>query len=830
MRRSRSSWRSLLACAGAVLTACASPVGAQAGTYGQLGFFGRAGTGHGEFKITPGTHAFGVDPTDDSVYVGDELKAGEYRVQKLTASGVYVAQTVFKAPNHDGIEGIAIDPPEQRVYLLVLERREAALTVDAAKPAAATLYAFSTEPSGEELAPAKNEKGETLPEGGVLIGPSTLKPQSDAVAGALLNPKGIAVDPTTHDVIVLGESYEGEVHGEPQLNVALQRVHSNGALGARYVDNAGFFGPGVTPNSPIVSSTGAVYVAVQQPQVTLTEALQDELVQIPSDFASATPPTPFVQFALRGDFEEEGHPVVEFDSNEPTSFGGGLSFATDSPTGTGGGAIYARAHIFIGTAEVGASYPGVLAFDGADGSEIGWTGGQTEQAGSETPCAIGFGGETYSSVAGGDEHKVFMFDPGKSTRPKAPPRVIELGPGGTGCPTAEASAPTATVNGQPLSASEPVPTGTPVEFASAMTQANALSVEWSFGDGETTTVNTDEYQHTEVEHTFASGGELTITETIHTDDLATPTIVEQTKISVSASAPPPIAVLEGPVEVTLGGGGTPGGLVYLENGGLGLEEAAQSEEAVFDGSASSASTATGPNGITEYHWVFGDGSSETTGTAIVKHKYMQAGVYKAELTVTDALGSTSEPSTLSVRVSEPPPKRTVSHGDAGGTPGALPAAVTAATGKNGSTSTTSGHSRRVVPDARLTSRSLTVSSAGTVALDVTCPAGESRCAGTIALRTAGAVSAGASGSPALDAKKRRAKVLTLATGRFTVAGGRAVAVELRLAAAGRALLARSGALRASATIVAHDSTGASHTTRSLVTLHAPKPTGGHRKR
>jgi PKD repeat protein len=825
--RGRLRWSSLLALGGAVLAACALPAATQAGTYGQLDAFGKAGTGHeDEFKITPGTHAFGVDPTENSVYVGDELKAGEYRIQKLTASGAYVAQAVFKASNHDGIEGVAIDPSEQRVYVLALERRETTLAVASTKPAAATLYAFSTEPSGAELVPAKNEKGEPLPEG-VLIGPSTLEPQSDAVAGALLNPKGIAVDPTTHDVIILGESYEGEVNKEPQLDVALQRVHSNGTLGERYIDSTGFFGAGVTPNSPVVSPEGTVYVVVQQPQVTPSEALQDELVQIPSDFASATPPTPFVQFALRGDFEEEDHPVVEFDSNEPTSFGGGLSFTPESPGSTGEGTIYARAHIFVGPREGpgGASYPGVLAFAGTTGSEVGWTGGQTEQSGSETPCAIGFGGETYPSVAGGGEHKVFMFDPGKSTRPKAPPRVVEFGPGGTGCPTAEASEPAATVNGQPLSPAEPVPAGTPVTFSSTMTQANALSVEWSFGDGATAIVGADEYQHTEVKHAFVRGGELTITETIHTDDLATPTIVKQTKISVSVVSAPPTAVLEGPSEVTLGGGGALGRLIYLEDGELGLEEAPQSEEATFDGSASYASTTTGPNRIVAYHWVFGDGESETTATATVKHKYKKADTYTAALTVTDALGSTSEPSILLVRVNEPPLKASIS---ATGASSASPTEAPAATGDHSSTPV-GAHSSTVIPDARLEGTTLTVSAVGTVDLDVTCPAGESSCAGTITLRTIGAVSAGASSHSSGAKKQRKTSVLTLAGGTFKVAGGREVSVRLHLSAPARTLLARAKTLHAMATIVAHSPTGASHTTQTLVTLHSSKPPGHTRR-
>ena len=783
----------LPALAGILLAISALTTAAQAETYGELHNFGLAGTGHGEFRIKSGTHAFGVDTTDNSVYVGDELKGGEYRIQKLTAGGVYVAAAVFKAPNHDGIEGIAIDPGEKRVYVLALERRGETLKIAHGQPAAGTLYAFSTEPSGEALVPAPGVSE------GVLIGPGpgpgTFETQSDVPEDALLEPKGITVDPTTHDVIILGEvAEETPEEEEAHSHVALERVHSNGTLGERYVDSTGFFGPTATPNSPVVSPTGAVYVNMQQAQLDpITEASADELAQIPSNFALTTPPTPFAQLTLKGTNAFEEDPVVEFDSNEPPKDGDGLSFAPEGAGGGSEGTIYARAHIFVPTPGPGAYYPGVLAFDGADGSELGWTGGQTKQSGGDS-CTIGFAGETYPSVAAGDKHTVFMLDP-KSAH------VVELGPEGKGCPAAEASEPIATVNGKPLSPSETISTGTPVAFSSTMTQANALSVEWNFGDGQTQTESADEFQHTEVKliHGFVQGGELTVTETIHTDDLATPTIVKKTKISVSATAPPPTAVLEGPSEVTLG------------------------KEATFDGSASS-----GPNPIKTYHWVFGDGISETTETAAAKHIYTKAGVYGVKLTVTDTHELTSEPSTLTIKVNEPAPETPKGGGGGGGTGtiGAPPAAALATT----TTVAPTPPGPPPVPDAGLASTSLAVSPSGTVALDVTCPAGESSCAGTVTLRTLGAVSAVVAGSRHGHAKKRKASVLTLAGGTFTVTGGQEKSVALRLSAAARTLLIHMHTLRARATIAAHDPAGQTHVTQTLITLHAPKGAGRSGKR
>jgi hypothetical protein len=98
---------------------------------------------------------------------------------------------------------------------------------------------------------------------------------------------------------------------------------------------------------------------------------------------------------------------------------------------------------------------------------------------------------------------------------------------------------------------------------------------------------------------------------------------------------------------------------------------------------------------------------------------------------------------------------------------------------------------------------------------VSCPAGETSCAGTITLRTVTAVSA----SPR---RKGKPAVLTLAAGSFTVPGGKIKAVTLRLSKKARALLTRTHLLRARATIVAHDPAGATHTTQTIVTLHAAK--------
>jgi hypothetical protein len=134
-----------------------------------------------------------------------------------------------------------------------------------------------------------------------------------------------------------------------------------------------------------------------------------------------------------------------------------------------------------------------------------------------------------------------------------------------------------------------------------------------------------------------------------------------------------------------------------------------------------------------------------------------------------------------------------------------------------------GNIGQPVPDARVASRTLDVTASGTVKIRISCPALESRCFGTVSLRTLNAVRAGAARTP-----KKKAAVLNLATGSFSVAGGKATTVVLYLSARARTLLARAHTLKVRATIIAHDPTGAKHTDQTVVTLRAPA--AKHRKR
>jgi len=68
-----------------------------------------------------------------------------------------------------------------------------------------------------------------------------------------------------------------------------------------------------------------------------------------------------------------------------------------------------------------------------------------------------------------------------------------------------------------------VSAGDKVTLSSAVSQANALSVEWNFGDGDTETVSTDEFSGHKSDSRIQAGGEHTITER------STPTICRRRK-------------------------------------------------------------------------------------------------------------------------------------------------------------------------------------------------------------------------------------------------------------------------------------------------------------
>jgi PKD repeat protein len=145
---------------------------------------------------------------------------------------------------------------------------------------------------------------------------------------------------------------------------------------------------------------------------------------------------------------------------------------------------------------------------------------------------------------------------------------------------------------------------------SADVDGTIVSYAWDFGDGTTGTGVT-------VDHTYAVGGNYTVTLTVTDDDGHTGVSSEAFDFG---EAPPPTA-----------------SFTYT----------AQFRTATFDASASSDADGT----IAAYDWDFGDG---TTGTGVnPQHTYAAGGTYNVVLTVTDNTGHTGS-MTGPVVVTDPP--------------------------------------------------------------------------------------------------------------------------------------------------------------------------------
>ncbi|HLL91972.1 MAG TPA: PKD domain-containing protein [Solirubrobacteraceae bacterium] len=795
-------------------------------SYGEIGRFGEPGTKAGKLAFSEEhTFGLGVDPTENSVYVLDEPEAPEenaheehtrfLRLQKFSESGKLLASRSFteKVPagqwEEQGgafVDGVAVDPGHD-VYVLATQVRKASLPDDQESEVASVLYAFSTnelQPAGKVIENAKKQK-ETSD---ILSGPGAgeLEAQSATTGKALLEPSGITVDPVTHEVIVLAhEDHSGQAADEIESNedhYVLQRVLPTGALGERYVDAHNVLKTGPfhgTPDSPVVVPGSPEQVAIDY----------EGIVRIPYDFSSQADPTYLIL--------EELPPNVVPIPLGVEGFHGGLQ-ATGSPGGalsvSPEGTIYRVAGIRNELGKSPVSYDGVLARSAATGAELGWTGGQAPETSHEDKCVITPGLEEIPEVlAAGKEGKVFVLSPEfldhEASDYEEPffDAVIEFGTGGSGCPEASASAPSVAVEGQTLKAGQPVPAGAKATLSSQLTQADALSAEWSFGDGTPpVTVEGTEYGRTEVEHVFGETGMHTVKEVIHSDDLATPTIEQTLTLSVEHGQTRPTARFT-----------------------VSPSAPAPGQKVAFNAINSSDPEKALP---LTYEWNFGDGTKQTVvGSASVEHTYASAGSYSATLIVSDALHLVSEPFPVTVKV-------VASGGNPGGGTGGGSTGSSSSSGSSGSESATQTGGGAVqasqasqppaVPDATLASSSLTVSANGAVAVKVTCQAQESSCAGTVTLRTLSAVVARGGAHAAKAKSKAKAVVLTLASGSFTVGGGQTRTVTLRLSAAARTLLGRSHVLRALATIAAHDPSGQSHTTRTTVTLRAAKPAHGKR--
>jgi hypothetical protein len=520
----------LVAC---LMVAAVAGASAQAESYGEIERFGEAGTGHGQFNEP--SPALGVDTEEnDSVFVVDRTANGEsYRIQKFSKGGTGKYEEVLAKTFNPGIgeeepesiEGVAVDPTRGFLYVLASYN----LT---GNTSAGQVLAFKT----GTLEAAGHASGEPT---GVVAGVKLLKPESEAFEVPLIDPRGIAVDPTTGEVIIAAEEVHENLNKEESKAAVLQRVATfttatTPHLGGRWVDNrieenAGvkeeksFYEEGCEcDSSPIVSSSGKVYLQGPREEEVGGIFELDEIAEIPLPESATGNEKPKVVFV--NPVPEEGKWLTDFDTGPTESSAGGLMSIA------GNGAIYAM----TGVERTGEGrLPGVLALSSSF-QDLGWTGGSP--AGGKNECSLSQLAPRPFSIAAGKENTVFVLQRAKQSL-GVEPEIFEFGLGGHGCIKATASEPTALEAGQIKEASR-VLVGHAVKFTSELSIADALQVEWKFGDGTAPVkVETPQTGTSKVEHEFTTAGEFTVEEIIHTDELAEPEITEKRKIVVTTGKP-----------------------------------------------------------------------------------------------------------------------------------------------------------------------------------------------------------------------------------------------------------------------------------------------------
>lgn len=793
----RRALLSLLALMGLVLCwLCVTSPQAHATGYGELlRFPGKGSNGKGnELLLGEGeTHAFAVNPTTGEVYVGDETEEGseDLRIQGYSGAGAFASTATIKRPStlpkgisgFEGYEGFALDPNEDRIYVLANFKRFAEDGIDGNQTAAGALYALNTTPNGAgKLEPAAGTGKE-----GLLGTTTTLDSDSETPGQALLEPTGLTVDPKTDEILILGTVDDGA----DGRHTALVHVSSSGSLLSTWTDPATLATANEAPDSPVVSPAGELFFEAG-----------DELLAMPADATSGAPETAF-SFA-----EPEGLQAGPF-VTEPVSFGegetgsgGGLSLAPGASEAEGQLVAFAEIWGMTETGELNEKRNGTLSLHYTEAlghvkvTESGWSGGVEGEGGAEKvkPCEIGFANAN-PSVAAGPGGSEYVLAPAWS-------EVIELGPGGGGCPEAKESPEglEATLDNKRVVNPE---VGDPVTLTARVVQGNVLSVKWIFGDGQEADVVTppgEQTQTAETVHKFLEGGKREVEAIIQTDDLATPELHVKTTLDV-------VETLGGSPKVTK----QPVSQLVLEGQTAKFEAGASGEPAPtvqWEASSDRGQTWTPVSGQTQdtltlanvtasqngylYRASFqnGVGTPVTSASATLDVETKTA--HEEKIAAEEKLRRQHEEEEERDRVPVVTPPG----------PGPGPGPGQGVLGV-----------REAAARATLASTSLTVSKSGVLEVKVQCPAGVKLCSGTLTLSTLGAVSARRAASK---------HVLTLGSASFTVAGAGVKTIALHLSAAGRSLLAREHTLRARALVLARNAAGEAQSLQTVVTLRAAK--------
>jgi hypothetical protein len=617
---------------GASLLACGSAWAAS--PWGKLNHFSlplnKSGSepGHIAFNNTSPIPQF-AGGTDGSYYILDSPKRGEFRLQRFTG-GSEEASISFTPPltqaEKEGKQGagheaagmtLAVDPSHNRVYVLThydrktpteKEEEKEVFPLDAGMSAAGSLYAFEYA-SGEltSVAERENEKHEKEP--GPVLSPTEFAGQGEAPKEALLDPRGMAVDPTTGNLVVVGNQDQESnakvlLGGQKQCRPAAQFVaieETGGAvkaakLGRRYVDsnaksesailNANEQEPGCgeaepeeaeekAPLAPVFAPDGSLLVFYDDASVGIGQIWEMAPVQTTGQThveVAATPQQLFDSEALENVLEvepttEQGNKVMSLVSESATD---GTIYLDEQ--GRGGLENYIS----------GESAPLVLHYHRASGgtpslSEVGWTAGGrfSVHAGPEA-CTLRkpeLGSVELAGLGSGQYMGFTTYIEGEGPHNEIKARrveVVEFGEGGdtTGCPVPAVTTPAQSFAGKEthslFAGTEKVAITSylnRIEDGSVTSPAlaNAKSVEWTIkftglkGEKEEKHLPTVEYplggeDPLQLSYAFEHAGTYEITDVVHTDALADEVVQPAIADKVTVTTKPLTVKFTGPPE------------------------------------------------------------------------------------------------------------------------------------------------------------------------------------------------------------------------------------------------------------------------------------------
>jgi hypothetical protein len=779
-----------LAAGAAVHGPVASAQAADAGVYGEIGRWGGTATGDAEVGAPTG---FGVDRADDSVYLLDrttfDTAAGTatFRLRKFAETGgdpqgsvsFSVTSPTLGAP--PVAEGVAVDHEAGHVYVLVAAKNAAGNTVPQ------QIRVYSTEPSAT-----------------ALVAPSDV-PSSILVGTAdddLYLPVGLAVDPTTHDVLVAASTLPSP--STPTV--------------ARFRGVAGDGDPAGDPHGTWTDTPGASdlfatsVTADAQGDVLVPEntpAAFGGLARIPKDGGATTHPLPAASDGYAGTFAgssrllEQVPSVVPFPDDGSglglTAVGTELDAAPDGTMLGVYGGIGMPAEPFVLD---GGSAFGIRRF-AADGSNLGIVAGGT----SSGACALAGAKAGALGVAAGSDGRFFTLsgvdpDPDQLFLSQHY-EVVEFGPGGTGCDNPSGSmavqyaGATVPVDGTVTTAGP-----TTLDLSGADLHGwDVDEVDWDL-DGDTTDgLDGDGFEVKDQADFFIALTTPALTHDV-TLDAGTHTVRARILSTAGTSAVisrdievlgAPTAVFSAPAVATVGAAVT------------------------FDASASKPNPVTSGVALS-YAWDFGDGDgSFVAGPVSQTHTYAAAGTYAARVRVTEtvtgmATTSSAHQVVVTAKAADGPgPGQQGPATDPGPGPG-TPAAPTV---------TTPAPPPPVAHDASATNLrpKLTATATGlTVALS--CPTTKASCSATVTVKATVATKKG---------HKTVKTTITVGSGKATLLGGKWGKVTIKLSKAAKTALAKLKKLPIKATISATDTYGGKKTTTLSATLKQAAAKKSHGK-